>query len=103
MNISRIKGFKITNINWLVEEEDVLDLIEDGMTDEEIESLIDQVEQDLPTEAFLPYESDNPEALLSAARELDEWLSDTYGYLVKSFNYAMIGDDGEEHYFNVTH
>ena len=69
---------KITNINWCVEEEDVIDLFEDEPTQKEINDEIKKIKKSLPKTATV--EVDDEEEIADA-------LSDEYGWLVESFDY----------------
>jgi hypothetical protein len=94
-----IKGVKCTEIHWCIDSSDVPDA--DNMTEEEVEKAIDEIEATLPEcEYFpLPHFTIDYNEVKEFVRSLDERMSNKYGYLLYSFNYKLIGIDGEEYEF----
>lgn len=92
-----IKGIKVKNIDWRIEEEDIRDKHEWApMTDEEIQSEIKNLTSSLPTEEYIPVESDKLSVIGEKIDDIADWLSDCYGWLVNGYNFCLVDEEGEE-------
>lgn len=96
-----IKGIKVKDIEWCVEPIDVIEynewnILEDNISDNEIQSEINRVLSELPKEEYIPVESDRISVIGEKIDDIAEWLSDNYGWLVNSVNYTLIDGDGKE-------
>jgi hypothetical protein len=89
--MAKLAGIKIMDIDWCVEDEDVWNEF-DNQTDDEIKAEIEEIKAGLPTEEFIPTNKQNLAATLGDAADL---LSDKYGWLVTSFNYNLVDDEGK--------
>ena len=74
---------RVKNIDWCIEEEDVMDGFDYEPTQEEVQQAIDGIKADLPTDCIIDVDGDDfyddrDEAVCEA-------LSDQYGWLVNSF------------------
>lgn len=95
--MGKLAGIKITDIDWCVEDEDVISEIYgweglDEIGDDVINEKIEEIRAGLPTEEFIPVNKQNLAATLDDA---SDWLSDKYGWLVTSFNYNLVDDEGK--------
>ena len=105
--IPKIKGIRITNIDWCVEEEDVMDCYEwwsriDEVGDEEMNAAIEKIKSELPTEDFIPILPQDDQSIIEfKIADIADWLSDKYGWLVNSYAYSLIDTDGAERHLTV--
>ena len=95
--MGKLAGIRITDIDWCVEDEDVIAEVYgwedvDEIDDAAIEEKIEEIRAELPTEEFIPANKQNLGAVLDDA---SDWLSDKYGWLVNSFNYNLVDDKGK--------
>lgn len=94
--MGKLAGIRITNIDWCVEDEDVIqDLYGDDedfeANEENVRNVIDSIKRDLPTEEWMPT---NKQRLANDLALVADWLSDKYGWLVNSFNYNIVDENG---------
>lgn len=89
--MAKLAGIKITDIDWCVEDEDVWNEF-DNQTDDEIKAEIEEIKAGLPTEEFIPTNKQN---LADDLILLSDKLTDKYGWLVTSFNYNLVDDEGK--------
>lgn len=89
--MGKLAGIKIKDIDWCVEDEDVWNEFDD-QTDDEIKAEIEEIKAGLPTEEFIPTNKQN---LANDLSLLSDWLSDKYGWLVTSFNYNLVDNEGK--------
>lgn len=79
---------KCTNINWAVEDEDVIDGLPENVSDEEIVAEIERIKSKLPHEVTLKLEADS-EADITEDYVSDE-LSEQTGWLHEGFDYEIV-------------
>lgn len=96
-NTPKLAGIRITNIDWCVEDEDVITELYDWedvneIDDDVIKEKIEEIRAGLPTEEFIPANKQNLGAVLN---DVSDWLSDKYGWLVNSFSYNLVDDGGK--------
>ena len=96
-----IKGIKVKNIDWCVEEEDIMDYYEwwsriDEVSDEEMNAALDSVLSELPKEDYIPVESDRISVIGEKIDDIADWLSEKHGWLVNGVEYTLIDGDGKE-------
>jgi hypothetical protein len=94
----KIKGIKCTEIEWCVEAEDVIDT--EGMTEEEIDKAVEDIEAELPEEVYVPLDEATSDLVVVSdfiEEKLTDTLSDKYGWLVVGYNYKLIGEDDKEY------
>lgn len=100
MNDTKIKEIRVFNIDWCVEEEDVMDNNEwwsriDEVSDEEMNAAIEKIKSELPTEDSIPVmPQDNLDIIAFKISDIADWLSDKHGWLVNSYEYELIDTDG---------
>lgn len=94
-----IKCVRCTEIDWCVEPTDVPNFEE--KTDEEIEKAIEEIEATLPKEELYPLPQITSDGIIISefVSGLDEKMSNEYGFLIKAFNYELIGIDGKSYEF----
>jgi len=80
---------KTTEIDYCVEDEDVIDYVDDPDDDEEIENKIDEIKNGLPQELELEIECD-PEDLEDMVCDA---ISEETGWLVNSFSFDIISQE----------
>lgn len=94
--MKRIKGFQVNNINWCVEEEDVMDKLSENPSTKEIEAATSEVKSQLPKSQFIDFQSDNLAEIKDKADTIADILSDEHGYLVESFSYEIIDENNKK-------
>lgn len=94
--MKRIKGFQVKNINWCVEEEDVMDELGENPSTTEIEAATSEIKSQLPKSQFIDFQSDNLTEIKEKADTLADILSDEHGYLVESFSFEIIDENNKK-------
>ncbi len=91
--MGKLAGIRITDIDWCVEAWDANSGLYDCEDRDEIDDdIIRVIRAGLPTEEFVPTNKQN---LANDLSLLPDWLSDKYGWLVNSFNYNLVDDEGK--------
>jgi len=75
--------YAVTNIEWCVEDEDIYGA--DELTDYELDCKIDEIIKSLPTIVSVPIDEE-----LDIQEQINDYLSDKYGWLVESYNYYKL-------------